>query len=76
MWGFTREEAKQIAAWVRRYVRGTRRHGAKVLSLKLVDGVPLTLADGHCPRVRRKTGRVMAIARMGGACHRAMAITP
>jgi AraC-like DNA-binding protein len=30
MWGFTREEAKQIAAWVKRHLRGTRRRAAKV----------------------------------------------
>lgn len=47
-----------------------------LLPLKLVDGVPLTLADGHCPRARRKTVRAMATARMGRACHRAMAIVP
>jgi hypothetical protein len=53
-----------------------RKGRGRLLPLKLVDGIPLTLADGHCPHARRKTGRAMAIARMGGAWHQAMAIAP
>jgi hypothetical protein len=45
-----------------------------VLTLKLVDGLALRLADGHHARARGGTDSAMTIATVRGACHRAMAI--
>jgi hypothetical protein len=44
------------------------------LTLKLVDGLALRLADGHHARARGGTDSAMTIATVRGACHRAMAI--
>jgi hypothetical protein len=54
--------------------RGGPRPRARVLPLKLADGTPRTLADGHCAHARVSTGGVMAIASLRSARSRAMTI--
>jgi hypothetical protein len=51
-----------------------RQRGAAVLPLKLAEGIPLTLADGHDQGARTRTGSAMAIAELRSAYHGAMAI--
>jgi hypothetical protein len=46
----------------------------QLLPLKLADGTPCTLADGHCADARVSTGEAMAIAPMRSARSRAMTI--
>jgi len=45
-----------------------------LLPLKLAEGIPLTLADGHDQGARTRTGSAMAIAELRSAYHGAMAI--
>jgi hypothetical protein len=41
-------------------------NGAALLTLKLVERVPIQLVDGHRQHARSGTGRVMALASVGG----------